>query len=1305
MSNHEFSPHSLEEVAYRDVYCEHYHKGDRYSRVGDNANYQANLPLRTDECVDVRAVNPLVGDKKKMNQAKLLLEAKRAQREKNNEKNRIESQALSAAVRPAKSNKVIIQGLGKLSTEKFNVKSPENLGNVAAPKTFTSENQSDRCDIAWAVSEALRTDLFNEDALEAVQTYLYLFMSGENAYLDENTPSAMHRPNNHDFSKQIADPKRVSTCLLYDEETENSKDTEVPQSGLRLYQYSAWHLLRAMATAQRSDFQEIFDKWKNKHEPFESDEEYLKRPKAYDGFQLNRSVTHNGLNTPRGVLINHSTGSGKTSVSVASIQAFWFQSDRPLLYVSTEKAVASVIGKRSDDKSCGGSNRSEYARLASLFFPSTLGSDEAAYDPALNSGHEFGSPKPGTSAANGQCVQTYLGDPGQVSSRLKALTFTQLSEFIKLSGNGREVDEMCQTRTRILKEDGSKYSSIPTFGAKKMSVANAVIIVDEAHNLLSQAPDENMIKALKHELSSAKKSNHADKLQQELSKLLEKKACNEIFDYLKSGESKGITLVFLTATPGNTLEEINSLCNLLQRVSKVNQEQVLVSYYNAENNLLDFPKLITEKPTDVIMTPAQSKEVAEQDSEYSKLLASTIPEYARAMLPSKFMKVLFGGAKEDDDEIPRQKNEEYVEKQEQMINNDLEKKEEEDNEIDGRAEYLIPEPKDERESENESFKESIELDKKLKEWQKSIDDAVHLYKSDAKIEHAEESTEYKPKEFPTKFVKEWFQSTDSDSFVKQAPKLGAVSDKMNSGSEKTFAYTSFSDATEGLCMLMEHRHQWRMISKNVLAELYKLFFKNLDVTESSEDLGILEDRMVRGGTYEEILHSVRAVIQDTKKLLENITKGKQDSSGGFPDTQHIAHLNRDIPKSISDLVTEANICEQQLNVLPSRAEEENKEALHNELERLAARITGTWGSAQNMNSLIESVGDGDISASITRILEENEVNSYQADVSSSNPKGGKPKKRFVVVNDHNAKLVMKVFNHFINRDGDILMAVLGNGNSLEGLDFKTTRRVFAVEPMTTPIKLQQLLGRARRYCSHADLPRDQRNVTFSVFRSVLNPRLEEEIVSKLREFREAQENYVALKKEAYADSDAEIRTKEAELKNRDDMATLHYEKAVRDVINVRQTLANTRSRLQEVRSTGGAINFTAVKFAGDLKALKSVVFPRALREVENAVRGVIDSRNAYSKFQREEGSSILFAKIVKIEPARLLVSKLRTEYEHEYGHSIEETIISAESVEQDIMDAVAYDKLLLDNRLKALKDSATDKDILTETMNLFDKPY
>jgi hypothetical protein len=62
-----------------------------------------------------------------------------------------------------------------------------------------------------------------------------------------------------------------------------------------------------------------------------------------------------------------------------------------------------------------------------------------------------------------------------------------------------------------------------------------------------------------------------------------------------------------------------------------------------------------------------------------------------------------------------------------------------------------------------------------------------------------------------------------------------------------------------------------------------------------------------------------------------------------------------------------------------------------------------------------------------------------------------------------------------NKDGELIKVVLITQAGTEGIDMKNLRQIHVMEPWYNLNRLEQVIGRARRNCSHVDLPVEERN--------------------------------------------------------------------------------------------------------------------------------------------------------------------------------------------------------------------------------------
>ena len=71
--------------------------------------------------------------------------------------------------------------------------------------------------------------------------------------------------------------------------------------------------------------------------------------------------------------------------------------------------------------------------------------------------------------------------------------------------------------------------------------------------------------------------------------------------------------------------------------------------------------------------------------------------------------------------------------------------------------------------------------------------------------------------------------------------------------------------------------------------------------------------------------------------------------------------------------------------------------------------------------------------------------------------------------------------HSTNNLGEIIKLLMITASGSEGINLRNTRYVHIMEPYWNPIRIQQIIGRSRRICSHFRLPKDLQNVQVYVY--------------------------------------------------------------------------------------------------------------------------------------------------------------------------------------------------------------------------------
>ena len=74
-----------------------------------------------------------------------------------------------------------------------------------------------------------------------------------------------------------------------------------------------------------------------------------------------------------------------------------------------------------------------------------------------------------------------------------------------------------------------------------------------------------------------------------------------------------------------------------------------------------------------------------------------------------------------------------------------------------------------------------------------------------------------------------------------------------------------------------------------------------------------------------------------------------------------------------------------------------------------------------------------------------------------------------------------------NNMGEIIKVLMITSSGSEGINLRNTRYVHIMEPYWHPVRMEQVIGRARRICSHKNLPRALQTVEVFVYLMVLSP--------------------------------------------------------------------------------------------------------------------------------------------------------------------------------------------------------------------------
>jgi hypothetical protein len=91
------------------------------------------------------------------------------------------------------------------------------------------------------------------------------------------------------------------------------------------------------------------------------------------------------------------------------------------------------------------------------------------------------------------------------------------------------------------------------------------------------------------------------------------------------------------------------------------------------------------------------------------------------------------------------------------------------------------------------------------------------------------------------------------------------------------------------------------------------------------------------------------------------------------------------------------------------------------------------------------------------------------------------------------------FNSMDNKDGSLIKIILGTRSIMEGVSFKNVKQVHITDPWWNEARIEQILARAVRFCSHSNLPIDQQYTDIFRHYSVLPMIPDPDVIEMLKE--------------------------------------------------------------------------------------------------------------------------------------------------------------------------------------------------------------
>jgi superfamily II DNA or RNA helicase len=125
---------------------------------------------------------------------------------------------------------------------------------------------------------------------------------------------------------------------------------------------------------------------------------------------------------------------------------------------------------------------------------------------------------------------------------------------------------------------------------------------------------------------------------------------------------------------------------------------------------------------------------------------------------------------------------------------------------------------------------------------------------------------------------------------------------------------------------------------------------------------------------------------------------------------------------------------------------------------------------------------------------------------------GSGKKRFAVWSgDEDIKVkeeIKTIFNMSSNLNGHKLKILLGSPSIKEGVSLLAVRQVHIIEPYWNMSRLDQVIGRASRFCSHKDLDEEKRNVKVYIYIAIAPLKYSTETVDEYIKYLASEKNHL-----------------------------------------------------------------------------------------------------------------------------------------------------------------------------------------------------
>lgn len=477
--------------------------------------------------------------------------------------------------------------------------------------------------------------------------------------------------------------------------------------------------------------------------------------------------------------------------------------------------------------------------------------------------------------------------------------------------------------------------------------------------------------------------------------------------------------------------------------------------------------------------------------------------------------------------------------------------------------------------------------------------------------------------------------------LQAVPKINAALKNMINHKGKSFLYSEFKENIAATITILRNysqfNQQWEEINQATIVEIQEQFAKiRASTQESTEFLAIVNkfNLFVSRSDLpsQDLEESVQKMNEQTKKNIGEIVMQ-------FQEEKNIT----DVDEAKSQIRGTAHFTMIEKQLADSETYLKRKDYMQGIVNLLGAyegslSVLRTYLNKTQLQKVIKDLYKRPVNP-----LREGFKRFYFYDPNTA------------VANNDFGK-VISLFNDFLNRDGDIITAFLSHSDAYASLDLYTVRLMQTLEPQYDYVHFQQLIGRARRYCSHVDLPKKESTVDFithiGVYQDSEEMRLEYEAI--IERYNGLNKEFSSLIKEMKEKFPKEIGDQKVNDPLYDER--LHRYTAIQEYERANNVFNEITLQFDSARNSAENV---ATRSQNQEVITKSVQRVQELRLALVAARTDLDAKSAIyeeanKRFKEafDEKSKLSTESKARMSQIVVEIDAISRDYSMKYGHSI-----------------------------------------------------